>query len=208
MCFHASPALGREEPMCCHASPALGRLEPMCIHASPHRSFPGASWGLLGLPGASWSLLGPPEAFWGVLGRPGASWGLLGPPGLSWGLLGPPGVSWALLRPPGASWDLLGPPGPQTHVGYALRARIFTCAEANDLMLDIPQGALSSSGHARRACSSKMCPAPCDLSIAISKTSVSLGTSSIFNSPALFPLVIYRKRNPPAHLPSKPGVNS
>ena len=69
-------------------------------------------------------------------------------------------------------------------------------------MLDIPQGALSSSGHARRACSTKMCPAPCDLSIAISKTSVSLGTSSKIIPPALFDLDNYQEIPPPAQVDS------
>ena len=54
----------------------------------------------------------------------------------------------------------------------------------------------------------KTCPAPCDLSIAISKTSVSLGTSSKIIPPAHLDIDIYQGIIPPAHLKSDPGANS
>ena len=78
--------------MLCHAPRA--RILCKKYHAGDMRarrrermpkSFPGASWGfvgLLGLPG------GAPGASWAFLGR-----GSLGPSGDSWGLLGLPGVS-------------------------------------------------------------------------------------------------------------------
>ena len=53
-------------------------------------------------------------------------------------------VAWARKN----KWQMHGR---QTHVGYPLRARFFTCEEVDDLMLDIPVAALSSSEHARDA---------------------------------------------------------
>ena len=87
----------------------------MCFHASPDRSFPGASWDLLGPPGPSWGLLGPPGASWGLLGPPGASWDLLGRPGASWGLQGPPGASFFLAMPVSCLWTL-----PISRASYAV----------------------------------------------------------------------------------------
>ena len=64
---------------------------------------------------------------------------------------------------------------------------VKTWFQLGTTMLDTYLGGLGTWKHvvpARTGCTSstKMCPAPCDLSIGISKTSVSFETSSKFNS--------------------------